>query len=84
MKRNIKFNPVVTKDVKNTTLLSATPVMAGRKLNNLPPETPFLASRQLPIGDKTPVIKGFRMAGKRIDIFSKLKPPENEDSKPQD
>lgn len=47
VKRNIKFSPVsnVPNYGKDSTLISATPVMAGRKLPNLPPESPFLGAR---------------------------------------
>lgn len=55
-KRNFKYKPNETN--KDTTLLSATPVMAGRKLKDLPPETPFLMSKNAQPADATPVIKG--------------------------
>lgn len=58
---------------KDAQLLSATPVMAGRKLRDLPPETPFLASRQLGV-DATPIIKtAFNRGGLRqMNVFGGL------------
>jgi hypothetical protein len=37
-----KFKPNENQQLGNNPLLSATPVMAGRKLKDLPPETPFM------------------------------------------
>lgn len=49
--------------------------MAGRKLKDLPPETPFLMSRNVqPADGMTPVIKGFaaRTDIKQMSLFAGL------------
>lgn len=44
-------------------LVSCTPVMAGVRLANAPPETPFLQSNGHTLVDRTPVYARFRPIG---------------------
>ena len=44
-------------------LVSCTPVMAGVRLANAPPETPFLQSNGHTLVDRTPVYARFRPLG---------------------
>jgi hypothetical protein len=43
-------------------MITCTPVLAGRKLPGLPPDTPFLSSASA-ARDNTPLIKGMMLRG---------------------
>ena len=43
-------------------LVSCTPVMAGVRLKDLPPETPFLSSNGHTLVDQTPIMRRFAAA----------------------
>lgn len=68
-RRNFTYKPQDT--IKDSTLISVTPVMAGRKLKDLPPETPFLSSKNAQPADSTPIIKGLapRNGLKQMNVF---------------
>lgn len=73
-----KFKPNENQQLGNNPLLSATPVMAGRKLKDLPPETPFMQSRGV-MPDSTPVIKPIQLkAGapglRQMNAFGRIDP----------
>ena len=52
-KQALQKNPLVT----------CTPVMAGTKLKDLPPETPFLQSDGQQLVNRTPIMRRFNMPG---------------------
>lgn len=59
---NFKFRDAVTEDkssvgASNNVLITCTPVMAGRKLNDQPPESPFLTSNRGLTSDNTPIMQ---------------------------